>query len=35
LFFVRFAVCVVAKHLAQLLYVVHCGVPLLKQCCGL
>ncbi|MNO03547.1 hypothetical protein D3C81_2242880 [compost metagenome] len=30
LFLVRFAFCVVAKHLAQLLYVVHCGVPLIE-----
>jgi len=27
LLFVRFAVGIMTKHLAQLLYIVHCGVP--------
>jgi hypothetical protein len=30
LLLVRFAVCVMTKHLAQLLYVVHRGVPLVE-----
>ncbi|MNR38861.1 hypothetical protein D3C85_1569990 [compost metagenome] len=29
LLLVRFAFCVVAQHFTQLLYIVHCGVPLI------
>ena len=31
LFFMRFAVGVMTKHLAQLLYIVHCGSPWVSQ----
>jgi hypothetical protein len=31
LFFMRFAVGVMTKHLAQLLYIVHCGFPWVSQ----